>query len=312
MKKLLIILFSLPQLLLAQDLNSYESDRTYFDTITFEKIEYNIHIDTSSQNIWQIATPQKNFFDSSYSPAKAILTDSIYDYPINVNSYFDLYISPQIYDRFYGDAFYISFKHKMDTDTLKDGGFITVSRDCGQSWLNIIDDNYNEVNPKDMNINLYDETSILEDSIKGFSGHYDWVKTEFTWHHIPAKGLGFCDTTTLRFNFISDSVDTNKEGWMIDDILIYTVNLKGSISDNSIDMPFQVFPNPSKNYFSILFNEKQSKTKVKIMNQWGQLMYEEMITNSSKRDIQFDITPGIYSLLVESEDQAYSKTIIFK
>ena len=60
--------------------------------INFDTSYKYIHIDTSGQNIWQVGIPQKTYFNSSYSPSRAIVTDTVNDYPVNNYSYFDLYI----------------------------------------------------------------------------------------------------------------------------------------------------------------------------------------------------------------------------
>ena len=47
-----------------------------------------ISFDTSSINVWQIGVPNKIIFDTSYSPNRAILTDTINAYPPNDTSVF--------------------------------------------------------------------------------------------------------------------------------------------------------------------------------------------------------------------------------
>ena len=134
-----------------------------------------------------------------------------------------------------------------------DGGYISVSYDYGETWYNIINDeswNY-EIYPNSWdgaNINLYNEDDVLYNGENGFSGNSeDWITTEFGWYYMPVNPPGFTtmleDTTIIRFNFISDSVETNKEGWMIDHIRLISYLLMGSVDDYQ-KVDFSISPNP--------------------------------------------------------------------
>lgn len=104
-----------------------------WDTIGFEENYEYIKIDTSSSNIWQIGFPNKTYLDSSYSGENAIVTDISNSYASDNHSYFDLYVGDFNYSDYYPWDIFIEFKHKFDTDTLKDGGYITVSYDNGNT-----------------------------------------------------------------------------------------------------------------------------------------------------------------------------------
>ncbi|PKP21877.1 MAG: hypothetical protein CVU05_05910 [Bacteroidetes bacterium HGW-Bacteroidetes-21] len=156
-----------------------------------------LRIDTSqTESIWIIGQPSKIFFDSAYSVTHAILTDSLNYYPPNNNSYFDLIIkncSPY----WWGEGI-ISFWHKYDTDTLRDGGYIEISYDGGNSWKNIIDDNtYMDFIPT----NFYTHSDTLFDSTPAFSGHSDdWQYSQIYWFW-DAMTKPVFDSLIVRFNF---------------------------------------------------------------------------------------------------------------
>ena len=216
-----------------------------WDTINFSSTREYLKIDTSKQNIWQIASPQKTFFNSAFSETKAIITDSIKSYPINNKSYFDIYIGSFNFQNYYPYSINIGFKHKFDTDTLKDGGYITISYDKGKTWMNIINDSvyYYGATPKNRNMNLYSNLDTLFNGEKGFSGKSkNWISTFFGWQAMVVKKSAKTDidTTIIRFNFISDNINNNKEGWLIDDITLYSCDISG-VKDSKIDDLIKIY-----------------------------------------------------------------------
>jgi len=286
-----------------------------WDTITFEEPYEYLQIDTSSQNIWQIGEPSKIFFDSAYSINSAIVTDTLNYYPLNNYSYFDLNIGSYNVD-WYPDDIFIEIKHKIDTDTLKDGGFITVSYDQGLTWMNIINDTvYGQATPSWDNLNLYNLYDTLYNGEFGFSGHSNgWITTMFSWHYIPVKNdidvIG--DTMIVRFNFISDSIENNKEGWMIDNIKLYSVDLGGGINDAK-SLKFNIAPNPM-NEISIIKLENYSEIQLSIFNIQGQLVRQKKYFNNQSIIInKNNFNSGIYFVKIRTDSNLIGiKKLIIK
>ena len=146
MKKLILILAFLGTALIVfpqVPVNDFPGDTVgIWTVITFEEPSPYIHINPSAQNIWQIGAPQKIFFNSAYSVPNTIVTDTINFYPVNNQSSFDLYVGAFNMGGMWGWNYpldiFIDFRHKYDTDTLIDGGYITVSWD---KWIDM--DEYN-------------------------------------------------------------------------------------------------------------------------------------------------------------------------
>ena len=280
-----------------------------WDTITFEEPYEYLEIDTSSQNIWQIGEPSKIFFDSAYSTNNAIVTDTLNNYPLNNNSYFDLKIGGFNYNFYYPYDIFIEIKHKFDTDTLKDGGFITVSYDKGLTWTNIINDTsgFWDVTPNNdgySGVNLYTENDTLYNGEFGFSGNSDdWVTTWFTWHILPVKNnMDFIgDTMIVRFNFISDNLETNKEGWMIDDIKLYSVDLGGGINDNTT-LDFKISPNPFNETAIIELNDYR-EIELSVFDIQGQLVRQNKYFNNQFVIMNRDnLNSGIYFIKIRTDE----------
>jgi hypothetical protein len=297
-------------LLMGVYLSSFAQYEEYdWDTITFESEYQYILIDTSVQNIWEIGEPDKPFFDTAFSPVKAILTDTSENYPVNNHSYFDLYLGDHNIEWFDFNIF-IEIKHKFDTDTLRDGGSIEVSYDMGENWMNIINDSsymFCET-PNQMNMfveNLYSETDTLFNGEFGFSGNSgDWMTTRFSWFQWPVKNHRyFGDTLLIRFNFYSDDIENNREGWMIDNIRLYSKDV-GSGSEIETHKEFSVYPNPTKSSLAIEFTESYKDLKLEIVNLQGQLVKDYSSEEASLIQLDLsDLKKGVYFMRVNNDGQ---------
>ncbi len=87
--------------------------------------------------------------------------------------YFDLHVQNNI-----PNANLIEFWHKLDSDSLLDGGFIEVSKDTGLTWVNLLIED--SLNPQMtiMSENFYTFSDALYSGEKGFSGAVsEWKKS---------------------------------------------------------------------------------------------------------------------------------------
>jgi hypothetical protein len=290
-----------------------------WSVVDFDTNSNYIHIDTSSQNIWQIGRPQKNIFDSAYSVPNAIITDTLNVYPTNNYSFFDLYVGDFNHLMYPWNLFF-DFWHKYNTDTLKDGGFITVSWDKGVTWANIIHDTNSAVYvTPSMPIyvptpNLYTNSDTLFNGEFGFSGNSNgWIHTTFAWHELPVKTIQPSDTMILRFNFISDNIQTNKAGWMIDQIRLFSVDLGGGVH-NLLNQGNQVVisPNPFSESTEITFSKPFKVIDVEIFDIQGKLVKQAQYSSYSRIQLNGkEFENGIYFLKFRIDnDYVISQKII--
>lgn len=280
------------------------------DTITFEEPYEYLQIDTLSGNIWQIGEPGKQVFNSAFSLPNAIVTDTIETYPAGNHSRFILKIGEFNYEYYYPYDIFMEITHKYHTDTLLDGGYITVSYDYGQTWMNIIEDTvYEEMTPRDVNENLYTTDNILFNGEYGFSGNSGgWITTMFAWHYIPVDNPVYPgDTMFIGFNFISDSLETFKDGWMIDNIVLYAEDLGGSVREmNRKDM--QLYPNPARDRVFIKYGNMPFESKVRIYDLLGRAVIESKIIDNYI-DIS-NLKNGIYILSILTEEGVLRKKFL--
>ena len=265
------------------------------DSCKFENQCTLLQLDTAIQNIWQIGNPTKPFFNTAYSLPNGLVTDTINPYPISNDSYFDLILPNSNY---YGLGMIVSFKHKFQTDTLTDGGYIDVSYDKGISWVNVLHDDTVNYPLEFHTENLYSYQDTLLEGINGFSGTSNgWIYTRIQWVWIYPMKTNSPDTLIMRFHFISDAVQNNKDGWIIDNLLISYADEGSSIQEvNANDSKIHIVPNPIDNVAIINFeNFKSEPLTLMLFNAFGQKI--KQIEGIKTSQIQIDrnnLTSGLY------------------
>ncbi|MBI4649254.1 MAG: T9SS type A sorting domain-containing protein, partial [Bacteroidia bacterium] len=206
--------------------------------------QFNI-LDTPG-NIWQIGPPLKNILDTTLTPPNVLITDTINPYPPNNISSFELrFRKPYGYDWLCWSYMTFGFSYKIDTDTLRDGFYIEISYNGSNEWTNIL---YDDVADVIFFHGIYPETDTLFNGESGFSrivdSVWDWGSfgCEWFWDN---ENADLIDSAAIRVTFISDSIDTQKEGVMLDFIIV-VVEDRCSVSVNAIQNNKQVviFPNP--------------------------------------------------------------------
>lgn len=263
--------------------------------ITFESTDVlypiTIVIDTHNyhNNIWQVGKPQKTVFDSAHFSTNAILTDTINTYPPNDTSVFVLKV-PRILAINSRIFYEIAFNYQLDIDSTTIAMF-EVSIDSGLHWINTADSL-----PTD-----YFWSGIPPD----FSLSTDnWQQASL----VTGWGSG-SDTILFRFTFISDTVLSLKDGWMIDNIsiLYYCEGAASNIQNNNL---ISLYPNPSKGNIYIHSNASLSqKATVSIFNALGQEVYK---AESVPPDgyLHLSLPDGIYTLKYFAGDEYCVKRLV--
>lgn len=283
----------------------------------FEETPLYISIPDQTDNIWQIGPPQKEFFDQAYSQPNAIVTDTIQTYPTNNHSYFQLTVSSD-YIYIFPYNIFVDFTHKINTDEGLDGGYITASWDNGGTWVNAINDSVylGQTYPFFNEDHMYTNEDTLANGEPGFSGSSnEWVTSTLNWYVMPVRTF-HPDTLLLRFHFFSDNNENQLDGWMIDDIKVYSIDVggsnKGLMRDNSI---MKIAPNPLSEASVIKLDQTYQRSHLIIYNSKGIPVKEE--TFSFLKEIplgQIKLKPGVYivKMVVDDNTEAIRKVIVNK
>ena len=281
------------------------------DSCNFEMCSPLLNLYTDSSDIWQIGEPAKTNFQEAYSPTLAIVTDTVSPYPVSSNSYFEVAIQ-----NWYYAGMIVSFWHKFDTDTLQDGGYIEVSYDDENVWTNVLYDDTAHWMVELNTENFYTDQDSLSNGHLGFSGNSNgWRYSRMQWTWVLPLKMNPPDSLRLRFHFVSDSIENNKDGWMIDNFLVSYANLGGSIDEvNYAQQNMSLFPNPAKDLVQVNLTELQGEQlNYSIYSSLGQLVKQNQIPTISKFTIEMnDLVEGIYILRVDNGEKLLGTGRIFK
>ena len=282
----------------------FDGADTIYDPNVFPSSIY-IELDTSATNIWQIGAPQKTIFDSAATTPNVIVTDTINFYPVNNNSSFQFTVVPWVP----WGILAIQWKQKLDMDAGLDGGIIEFSVDSGTTWQNAFN------NPNVYNFYGFQQTNkdTLPNGVIAFSG------TDSTWRDIwlcydMSWLINFNDSVMIRFSFTSDSIDNNKEGWMIDNLIVHLTSIH-TVNEVKQEEYIKVYPNPGNDFiyietqkiqeFHIIEHMQLINTNGQVVMEWKNIPVKYFI---DVRNIKSDL----YHLKIKTNKRTESIPVVIQ
>ena len=257
-----------------------------------------VKIDTN--NVWVITKAEKQIlFPINPYNIYSLVTDTAAFYKSNIISSFNFKVC-------LGEgAFYsLVFFHKYDFELNRDGGIVETSYDNGETWQNIIYDTVimnNIENPVEDFVNFYDVSDTISSygNQPGFTG----LQSEYLASHIKfsANPDMYLDTMLLRFTIATDSVDSQNEGWMMDDF-----GFGGGwveIIDHKLKPELLLYPNPS-NTILIIKSEKQDISYVSILSIKGDTVMEKKGNNITSINLK-NLMPGYYFIICRNSNNDF-------
>ena len=215
---------------------------------------YNVLLPDSSNVVWQVGRSTK--FDSVLSIKPALYTDTLAAYPPNIDEGVVMILHDISQYGFPYRQYDIDFKHRFDTDSAQDGGYIQISLDSGGTWVNALAYMDAVVCPLygDYYIDFYGANYLVNGERSAFTG----AGRAFRYNHIhlglftaiiaQPEMIEYPVAPYLRFGFVADSINNQKPGWQIDDLEIWGVVTWGM--DEQV-LPITVTPNPSTGLFTV-------------------------------------------------------------
>jgi len=272
--------------------------------ITFENhppmtpSDHHISIDTTSNadNIWQIGKPQKSVFTSAVTIPNVIVTDTINTYPINDTSRF--IISYKVNQgTIAGYEGSLNLDYYVDSDTLNDYGIIEYSQDTGATWTNLLD-NFGAFS---VLINgVYIDPNKPIKKISGSSNSWNHLEIDL---NVWSWGSQAEDSVLLRFSFISDSIQNNRDGLMFDNIWIADYWSSG-VDENGLNIT-SAYPNPTSGELNINLENSYGQIDIKVLDMAGKQVISEAITNQSELKLDLNnLTQGIYFVKVSADGKS--------
>jgi len=263
-----------------------------------------ISMDPNPANIWQIGRPQKIIFDSAATLPNALVTDTINSYPVNNISRFSFKIVPWVT----WGLLAIQWKQKLDMDLHHDGAIIEYSVDTGVTWTNVFNDPHVH--------NFYGVQPGNQDTL--VTGEYAMSGTDSSWRDVwlcfDMTWLSFNDSIYFRYTFKSDSINTNKEGWMIDNMMAH-ISIMHPVKEVNKKDYMNVYPNPTKDIvnieiqkiqdFHIIENMELINSEGTCMMQWKNIPVKFWFDTSKYPD-------GVYYLKVKTNIKSETIPIVVR
>lgn len=266
---------------------------------------YSIIIDfgPDTSNIWQVGSPQKTIFHSASTQPNALVTDTMNFYPVNDTSSFTYSL---INTTFGFGIFALQWMQKIDYDHDRDGGMIEYTTDNGATWVNVFNDPYV--------YNFYGFDTLNVDTMGG--NNYGFSGTDTTWRNVwlcfDMSFLTLFDTIHFKFTSISDSVDTHKEGWMIDN-MFSQLTFVHTVKSEKMDDYLKIFPTPTN---GIIYIEAEKQNGFHII-EWMELtdvqgrVVKKYGVSPTKFNIDIsDLPDGNYFLRVKTNLQEKTLPVI--
>ena len=309
----------------------YYDEYLHYIYDSLDIIQYNaLGLDT----LWCAGTPNKSEWNIDYlliSLPKVLITDSINSYPTNIHSVMEFHIEKPEWTQLYGFCWsnlIFGFSFACNTDTLKDGFYLEISFDGGNSFVNVMNEDAvlnTENGPDEIGMTNFSQSSVLRDSIPGYSGLIynsdEWIQGENVYSYMESLSFEYwwdnvnghiVDEAIVRLHFISDSIDSGKQGVMIDNVIIDVVewcNYIG-ISDDSNVCDAKIYPNPISDNSILRFrNDESLITEIIIYSSMGKEVYRYKTTNNEFNLGNIDFASGVYTAIILNKN--YNKNIKF-
>lgn len=268
---------------------------SFDDTTSLERIL----IDTISHpdNIWMVGRPSKTIFNSSVSNPNAIVTDTLNSYPVNDTSSFTIIHFAGIGWQTNYPKIDIGGWYYVNSDSLTDFGYIEFSPDMGNTWFSL----ENPENSGCCSWEAYQELPVLTGNSYGWKHFYYCLCT--------TTPVEYNDTILYRFTFISDGIQTNKDGLMFDDLHFedWAEGIDEVLNNNLIS----VFPNPVSDKLSIFRNNRSNPAEIQIISSLGQAVYYNQNFTLDYIETK-NMVNGIYFLKYSDKKSFSIKKIVVK
>jgi hypothetical protein len=273
--------------------------------------------DTSSNNIWQIGRTIKFGVSSTRDSTCSMITDTLNPYPINNLSMFTV-VLPHNAVWGWNYNYYFKFWHRFDTDSLLDGCWLEFSVDTGHTWARADSMQFGMAMSLQNNFNacqLYNNNLSSPNMDTLYDGHLGWSGQSGSWRYtalwlnliFPIKPARFDLINAVRFVFKSDSIQTNRAGWTIQDLAFGTVEVSSLNEVHFKSLP--IFPNPSSEGIFYIDGPSGIPIHCKIYDIYGRLVSKQVIDRSiDLRTFQ----DGLYYYQIEIDGQRYSGTLLKK
>lgn len=260
-----------------------------------------------SNSIWQIGSPRfKRTLRAPATSPNVIITDTLHSYPINDSSSFEFDFTMQVWNN---GIVALEWMQRLDFEDSADFGFIHFRASDTAAWQNVFNNSFV------YNVFGFDSVNLKRwNGEWGFTGRSDmqnvWVCLDLSWlSQVSPNGKVY-----FRYSILSDSVATNHDGWIIDNMAAHLTAFH-TINEEEMDQFMIATPNPSRGKISLKTRKNgtvQYIESIELIDLSGQVL-KRWGLSPSKFEIDIsDQKPGTYILKVNTNLQKEEFRIILQ
>ena len=265
--------------------------------MSFEDPGSLLHLDSIyPTGCWQVGTPAKPVFTSAYSEPNVLVTDTILPHAASTTCYAEY--STTVDDE--GNiGRWISFRHRMDMDSLGSFGWVEFRDGFGDTWYRVGDYNgWTFYLSELVGGGLSTDTGIV------FTGsNAEWTEVAMSLDCISVMGSASSDrgggppTMHYRFVFQGDANANAHDGWMIDDVRLASRVCIGAVKENTGEA-LSVSPVPSSDRITLNWGSvRKPAGTFDVIDARGIAVHRGIILPSTNQQLDIhDLVPGVYTI----------------
>jgi hypothetical protein len=184
--------------------------------------------------------------------------------------------------------------YNVNSDTLTDYGFIDFSTDMGSTWTRV------DTSLGFCTWGAFEELPVFTGNSNGWKHFYYCIQVPFS--------VSVGDTILYKFTFISDSIQTNKDGLMFDDL--HFEDWAEGVDEISNSSSISVFPNPVTDFLSVE-SITNSRKRLKLFDNISRELYTQIFTSSIVLNMK-ELKSGIYFYEIIDENGNIDKGKLIK
>ena len=262
---------------------------------------------------WQIGRPNKPIFADPLSEPNALVTDTLMPHPDSSIWYAQFSFNTD-------QSHLITFQHWIDTDSLDSFGWVEVFDWYDLLWKPIPVPGGIHDSVGNYYTAFYSDPNAAADEFK-FSGSSSGWSFDSIWFTCQGKFRPPDDDRwksfdygpmLMRFVFQAPSNPNNKDGWMIDNVTVYSGGAcVGAINELKPEL-VRMFPNPARDRLNVVCEWiSASWIAVEIVDPSGRVTSANRWPSCGSYLIDLQgLNDGLYAVRLTSADKSYSQRII--